>query len=281
MRVFLVHAGLAGTDHETTVSEAAVVLVEFFFADEVDGGVVFIEVVRHGLDGVFDVCLVCTFFGNHVHETGVLLASGEFRHRTATDSFESCFDRAGVLLSVLHALDAADSVAMTLGNALAPERVVLAFREDRLGIHAVQAKHTRIPTNGDHGNLVCALGSGVNSCEVLRNLGVRVEGVDHVEHRSVLRGKHRQVCSRATANDEHVHLVLPCFHFRNIENRNASSLDLDRRRITTSENSDEFHIRSLLHGAFHTATEVTVTENSNLCHKIILVKNFCGKNIGK
>ena len=52
VRVFLVHAGLAGTDHETTVSEAAVVLVEFFFADEVDRGVVFIEVVRHRLDAV-------------------------------------------------------------------------------------------------------------------------------------------------------------------------------------------------------------------------------------
>ena len=35
VRVFQIHAGLAGTDHETTVSEAAVVLVEFFFADKV------------------------------------------------------------------------------------------------------------------------------------------------------------------------------------------------------------------------------------------------------
>ena len=80
---------------------------------------------------------------------------------------------------------------MALRNALAPERVVLAFRKDRLSIHAVQAEHTRVPTDGDHSNLVCALGSSVNSSEVLRNLGVRVEGVDHVEHGGVLRGEHR------------------------------------------------------------------------------------------
>ncbi len=124
VRVFLVHAGLAGTDHETTVSETAVVLVEFFFADEVDRGVVFIEVVRHRLDGVFDVCLIGTFFCNNVNKTSVLLTSREFRHGTATHGFESRFHRAGVLLGILHALDAANSIAVALRNTLAPERVV-------------------------------------------------------------------------------------------------------------------------------------------------------------
>ncbi|MBR6124706.1 hypothetical protein IKQ19_14110, partial [Candidatus Saccharibacteria bacterium] len=35
------------------------------------------------------------------------------------------------------------------------------------------------------------------------------------------------------------------------------------------------------HSAFYTATQVTITENSNLCHNNILVKNFCVENIGK
>ena len=183
--------------------------------------------------------------------------------------------------SLSPALDAADGVAVALANTLAPERVVLAFREDGLGVHAVQAEHTRIPTDGDHRDLAGSLGSSVNSGEVLRNLGVGVEGVDHVEHGGVLRGEHRQVGSGTATDDEQVHLAFPGFHFRDVQHRNARRLDLDRSGVTTSENSDEFHIRSLLHGAFHTATQVTVTENSNLCHNNVLVKNFASENIGK
>ena len=41
-----------------------------------------------------------------------------------------------VLLCVLDALDAADRIAVALADALAPERVVLAVRQDRIAVDA-------------------------------------------------------------------------------------------------------------------------------------------------
>ena len=56
---------------------------------------------------------------------------------TASDCLDCLLYRDGVLSAVLYALDAADSVRMSLAYALAPEGVILAFRKHTVCVQAI------------------------------------------------------------------------------------------------------------------------------------------------
>ena len=246
------------------------ILIEFIFVNEMHRGVIVGEVVRHRLDFVFDLSLVRTFLRNHENFTRVLLAGGKFRIRTAADSFESSIHRDRVLLCVLHTFNTANGIGMALRNALAPERVSLAIRENGIRIDTVQREKTRIPTHGNHRNLTGSLGSGIHGGKMLRNRRMRVKGINHIEELCIFRSLLRQVRCTTTAKNHHIDLILPGRSFINAQHRNACGLNFHRRRITTCEHSHKFHVRSVLHSAFHATTEITITDNADFCHIGIL-----------
>ena len=137
MLVLFLHSGYAGTDHHAAVRQSAVVTLHLFLGDEVNGGVVIREVVRHGLDLVFDLSQVCAFLSYHEALSGMLLSGGQLRIGTVSDCLYSLLYRDGVLSAVFYTLDAAYCVRMSLAHALTPEGVILAFRQHAVCVQAV------------------------------------------------------------------------------------------------------------------------------------------------
>ena len=77
----------------------------------------------------------------------MLLAGRKLGICSGTDRGESAFDRNGILLGVLYTGNTADGVRMALADALAPERIVFAGRQDCVAVHASQRKEARVPAN--------------------------------------------------------------------------------------------------------------------------------------
>ena len=82
------------------------------------GGIIICKIVRHGLDLLFDLCLVCAHFCYDETLSGVLLSGGQYRIFTVSDSFQCGFYGNGILLGILNTGDTADCVGMSLTDTL-------------------------------------------------------------------------------------------------------------------------------------------------------------------
>ena len=197
----------------------------------------------------------------------------EFGVLSTADGFQCTINRHGVLLSIFNALHAADSIGMTLADALAPEGVILAVGENRICIGAGETEQTGIPTDGNNRHMTASLSRRVDVCKVLGNFSVGVKAVHNVEELSVfgrLRGK---VSSRAAAENHNINLADPVFSVRHVEHRHASRLNLDFSGVATSKDRHEFSIRIIFNGAFNAASEVAVSNYSYL-HDLLPPVNY-------
>ena len=101
------------------------------------GRIIICEVVRHRLDLFLYFCSVCTFLKDNKALSCVLLSCGQYRIFSVSYCLERSLYRNCVLFSVFYAFDPADGIGMSLADALAPERIVMAVWQDRVRIHAV------------------------------------------------------------------------------------------------------------------------------------------------
>ena len=56
MIMLFIKSGLSCTDHEASVSKAAVIALHLFFADEVYDRIIIRKIVGHGFDLIFHCC---------------------------------------------------------------------------------------------------------------------------------------------------------------------------------------------------------------------------------
>ena len=250
--------GRAAVDHGAAVGQTAVVALHLFFGDEVNGGVILVKIVGHGLDRVLDRRLVRAVLGDDKALAGMLLAGGQLGILSVSDGGQRRFDRNGVLARVLDAGDTADSVGVTLADALAPERIRLAAGQDRVGVDAVEREHARIPSGGDDADLARFFGGGVNVGEMLGDARVGVEAVDHVVQRGKLRGHFGQVGRGTAADHQHVDRLLTRFKLRDGAHGHAGRVDGQAPGSAAGVNGDQLRIGIHFNGCLNASAEIAV-----------------------
>ena len=106
-------------------------------------------------------------------------------------------------------------------------------------------------------------GRGIHIREMLRNPGMGIKGIDHVEM-LCQGGRHfRQVGSTAAADDHHVNLIFKTVHVRRRVDRRAGNR-LHSRGIPAGKHAGQFHVRVLADRQLHAAPQVAVSVNSDL-----------------
>ena len=153
--------------------------------------VIFIKVVWHGLNLVFHVSGICPLFEYYVAFTGVLLTSGQYRMFSISYCSNGTFNRAGVLLGILYALNASNGIGMPLRYPLAPEGIVTAIGEYAIAKQSGQGEQARIPADRNHSGLSIGAGRFIHFCKMLRNVCMGIKGINDIKHfcisRSLLR----------------------------------------------------------------------------------------------
>ncbi len=79
MLVLAVQAGLSAAHDKAAVRNACMISCQFFLCDKVNCGVIFIKVVRHGLDVMLDLCKICALLRNNIAHSGMLLPGCQLR----------------------------------------------------------------------------------------------------------------------------------------------------------------------------------------------------------
>ena len=152
---------------------------------------------------------------------------------------------------------------MPLADTLPPERIILSLRQNRIGIHTVQGKHTRIPANRDQRCLSCLFCRRIHRSKMLRYPGMRVKTVYHMKHLRILRRLFRKIRSASAADDHHIDPVLPLPGLTDSAHLCCFCKDLYILRISSGKYCQKFHIRILTDGAFHAPSQISIAQNSN------------------
>ena len=150
---------------------------------------------------------------------------------------------------------------MALADASAPESIIVAVRQSRVGIESCHGKQTGIPSHGDHADVACSLCSRIDCRQVLRNVRVGVKTVDHIELACDLRRHLRQVCSAAPAEDHHVDVFCHLVHLLHRQDFRVR-LDLHSIRIPSGEDCHQIHVSCLRYRRFNSSAQVTVSYDS-------------------
>ena len=100
--------------------------LQFFLSDEMYSSIIICKIVGHGLDLLFDLCLVCALFRYHKALSGMLLSGGQNRILTVSDSFQCGLYGNGILLGILDTGDTTDGIGMSLADTLTPEGIIAA-----------------------------------------------------------------------------------------------------------------------------------------------------------
>lgn len=140
---------------------------------------------------------------------------------------------------------------MALADALAPEGVGLSLRENGPGVDPVQGKQAGVPAGGDDRRFSGGPGGGVHIGEVLRDAGVGVKAVHHVEQGGQPGGLLRQVGGAAAAEDHHIDGVNQFFRLIHGVNGYVWGADLDTLGSAAGQDGGQLHIRVLTGGGLH------------------------------
>ena len=98
---------------------------------------------------------------------------------------------------------------MSLADALSPEGVVLAFRQDGPTVEPVDGEQTGIPAYRDHRDMISFPGSSIYCGVMGGDISVIIKTVDYIEFPGNSRSHDRQVGGTAAAEDQNIQLVLP------------------------------------------------------------------------
>ena len=182
--------------------------------------------------------------------TTVLLTGAQFRHGAIAHSLQCFWNGDGVLPRVQHAGDTAHRVGMSLADTPPPEGVILSFGQDHGAVEPHEREQTRGPSAGNQGHMPGFPGGSVHVREVLRDTGVGVKAVHHMEAAGKDRGHLRQVRGAAAAEDEDVDLSGVLVQgVRRVHRRAGQSMD--RGGSTPGKHTGQLRIGVLRHGTLH------------------------------
>src|SRR5690606_1665867 len=137
----------------------------------------------------------------------MLLTCAQFWLGARADLFDSRLLRHCVLHSSLNARNTTNRVRMPLANALAPECISLAFRQNRFAKQTVQREQAWIPANGNQCHIPALCRCLIDCSKVLRNTRMRIKAVYRCEQASHCRPLLRQIAFGATAQNQDVYAV--------------------------------------------------------------------------
>ena len=263
MVVFAVCACFPGTDDKPAMGKTTMISLHFFLTDEVDRRIVVTEVVWHGYDSLCHSLSIGTFFKDSKNFTRMFFPRRKFRVLAGTNRVKSGFHGNGVLLGVLDTGNAANRVTVALADAFAPEGIVLPYGKNGMAIDAGKGKQARVPANGDDPDVICFLTGCINGRKMVRNAGMCIKAIHHVEFLYILRRLFRQVRCTAAADNEDIDLILVSVDIVYGDDGNTGRFDADLCRVTAAEDRDKFHIRTVSKGQFNTTAQISVAHDGN------------------
>src|SRR5690625_2992901 len=134
----------------TAVGHGGVIAPYLFFRNKVHGSIKVSEVMRHVDDGLFNYCLVRTFFRYDKTISFMFLSRSQCRVFARPYTRQCRLGRHRVLHSSLHTGHAAHCIGVTLAHTFAPKSMVSAFRQNGLTQEAVKGEQARMPARRDH-----------------------------------------------------------------------------------------------------------------------------------
>ena len=213
MLMFFLFPRISTAENETAMRQPLVVPTKFFFRNEMNHGMIVGEIVRHRLNLFFHICRVSAIFQNDETFTDMFLSCGKLRIFPVPYGTHGAFHGAGILLGVLHAFNAADGIGMPLRNAFSPESVIFPVGKNHIPIKPRERKKSRIPADGNNGNLSIFFCRPIDSGKMGGHLSMGIKRIYHVEHFRIERCLLRQVSSASPAEEKYVNLIFPCFYF--------------------------------------------------------------------
>ena len=237
--------------------------VKLFLCNKVYGGVIFVKIIRHGLDILLDLFQIRTLLRNHVALSEMLLAGGQLRLLAVTHLLHSFFHRNSVLNASFYTGNPADGIRMALAYPLAPESICFSVGKDGLRINPVQGKQTRIPAYRNQPHMTALPACSVHCRKMLRNMSMGVKTVHHMKIFCQLRCLPGQICGASPAEDHHIDAsghILGLIHLINLYTFGSQ---LHVRGIPAGKNSSQLHIRILPDGQLHAFSQVSIAGDTN------------------
>ena len=167
--------------NETAVGNTLVVTVKLFLRNEMNSCIIFIEIVLHCNNVVFNSLKVCAVFGNNKTFSCVFLSCSKLGLRTTSYCFKGFFNGNSILSCVNYTINTSYSIRVTLAYALAPECIICTILKNTTVVKSVEREHTGVPTNGNHTDFTAFLCSRINVCKVLGYFFVGIKAVNNVE----------------------------------------------------------------------------------------------------
>ena len=87
MIMLQIPACLTASNYKTAMWNTTMILLKFFFGNKVNNCIIIRKLIWHGLNFLFNLCLICAFLSNHEAFSDVLFACGKFRIRPASYRF--------------------------------------------------------------------------------------------------------------------------------------------------------------------------------------------------
>ena len=177
------------------------------------GCVIFVEVVRHGLDLLLDACEICAFFCYYEAFSCMFLSGSQLRILSASDCFQCCFNRNSVLFAVFDTINTTDCIRMSLAHAFAPECIIFTVCQDCICIHSVEGEHSRIPAYRNNSDMITLGSCFVYICKMLRNSCMGIKAVNNIEPLCIFRCLNRKVCSASSTENQNIDFIFHFFRF--------------------------------------------------------------------
>ena len=150
----------------------------------------------------------------------MLLSCCQIRILPVTNSFQCGLYRNCILLSIFDTFHAADCIRMSLTNTLAPESIVLTFRQDCICIKSVQREHTRIPAYRNNADITTFFSCRINILKMFRNSCMCIKAVNDIEHLCIHWCLLWKICCTSSTKNHYINLIFPILHIRNTAYRN-------------------------------------------------------------
>src|SRR5690625_1938147 len=165
----------------TAVGHGGVIAPSLFFRNKGHGSIKVSEVMGHVDDGLFNYCLVRTFFRYDKTISFMFLSRSQCRVFARPNTPQCRLGRHRVLHSSLHTAHAAHCIGVTLAHTFAPESMVSALRPNGLSQEAVKGEQSRVPAGGNHAASAASRRFGIRLLRVFGDFGVGVVAVNRVE----------------------------------------------------------------------------------------------------
>ena len=189
----------------------------------------------------------------------MFLSGCKFRIFTISYSLQCSLYRNCILFAVFYTFHAADGIRMSLTNSFAPECVITSLRQNGIGIHTIQRKHSRIPAHGNNTNMSAFFCRLINIFKMLWDSCVCIKTVYDIKHLCIFWCLLRQIRSTSATENHNINLILPLLYIINRTNGCSLCQNGYCLRRTSRKYRSKLHIRILLNCTFHASSKVTIS----------------------